>query len=90
MMAKLDIYREEIDVWLEEKKEGGKEMTAYQEAMEAYSEKIKSLVEHQEVPEEEAAVETLGTLEDRYGDRHLAAGRRRPAKKRIQGNGGSW
>jgi hypothetical protein len=29
-------------------------------------------VEHQEVLDEEAAVETIGALEDQYGDRRLA------------------
>jgi hypothetical protein len=38
---------------------------------------MKSVAEQQEVPKEEAAVETIGALEDRCGDRHLALGRRR-------------
>jgi hypothetical protein len=39
---------------------------------------------HQEVPNEEAAVQTIGALEDRYRDRHLAVGHRRQQKKRTQ------
>jgi hypothetical protein len=45
-------------------------------------------VVYQEVPKEEAAVETIRALEDRYGNQHLAIGRQQP-KKWIQGNGGS-
>lgn len=37
----------------------------------------KSVAEHQEVPSEESAVKIIEVLEDRYGDRHLAVGRRR-------------
>jgi hypothetical protein len=49
---------------------------------------MKSIAEHQEVPKEEAAVETIGALEDRYGDRHLAIGCLRQPKKWTQGDGG--
>jgi hypothetical protein len=38
------------------------------------------------VPKEEAAVETLGALENRYGDWHLAVGWCQQPKKQIQGN----
>jgi hypothetical protein len=34
-------------------------------------------------------MEIFEALQERYGDRHLAAGRRRPLKKRTQGDGGS-
>jgi hypothetical protein len=40
--------------------------------MEANPEEIWSKLEHQEVPKEEATVETIRALEDQYGDRHLA------------------
>jgi hypothetical protein len=60
-----------------------KAMKAYQEAAEAYPEEmeanpeeIKSVVVHEEVPKEEAAMKTFRTQE-RYGNRHLAVGRRR-------------
>jgi hypothetical protein len=89
MMAKFGTNQEEIDTRLEEMKDGRKEMMVDQEAMEAYPEKIKSLVEHQEVPKEEAVVETLKALEDRYGDLDLAAGHLRPLKKQTHGSSGS-
>jgi hypothetical protein len=57
--------------------------------MEANREKSEAVAVHHEVPNEEAAVDTIGTREDRYGDRHLAAWRRRQPKKRTQGDGGS-
>jgi hypothetical protein len=50
---------------------------------------IANVAEHQEIPKEEAAVESIGALEDRYGDRHLAVGHRRQPKKRTQGDSGS-
>jgi hypothetical protein len=61
--------------------------------METNREKSKAMAVHQEVPNEEASVDTIGTQEDRCGDRHLAAGRHRQPKKRTQGDGGpgrSW
>jgi hypothetical protein len=69
------------------------EMKAHQERMmtimKADLEEIESESEHQEVPREEAAVETIGTLEDRYAFRHLDVGCRRQPKKRTRGYGGS-
>jgi hypothetical protein len=53
------------------------------------AEEVKSVSENQEVPNEDAAVETTGALEDRYGDRNLAVGRRRQPKKPTRGDGGS-
>jgi hypothetical protein len=54
------------------------EMEAHQETMMAITkaglEEMKSVAENQEVPKEEAAVETVGAL-DRNADRHLAVGR---------------
>jgi hypothetical protein len=38
----------------------------------------------------EAAVETIRTLEDRYGDLYLAIGHCQQPKKWAQGDGGSW
>jgi hypothetical protein len=40
-------------------------------------------------PKEEVEVETIGALEHRYGDWHLAIGRRRQPKRRTQGDCGS-
>jgi hypothetical protein len=71
-----------------------KVMTACQETMEAYLERKEPIPEemasvgtHPEGFNEETAVETVGTLKDRYGDRHLAVGRRRQPKKWTQGDG---
>jgi hypothetical protein len=50
---------------------------------------MEAVAKHQEVPKEEATVETIWALEDQYGDWHLAVGHRRQPKKRNQGNGGS-
>jgi hypothetical protein len=70
-----------------------KEMMACQEVMEACLEsKEPTPMEVNvvaEVPKEEVEVETIGALEDRYGDQHLAVGRRRQLKRWTQGNGGS-
>jgi hypothetical protein len=56
---------------------------------EANREESEAVTVYQEVPNEEAAVETVGALEDGYRDQHLAVGRRRQPKKRTQGDGGS-
>jgi hypothetical protein len=58
--------------------------------LEANQEQVEVVAEDLEVRNEEAEMETVGTLEDGYGDRHVTAGRRRQPKKRTQGNGGSW
>jgi hypothetical protein len=58
------------------------EKTEVMEDLEANPEETESETEHQEVPNEEAAVETVGTLEDR----HLAAERHRQPKKQTQSN----
>jgi hypothetical protein len=45
--------------------------------LEANSEEREFESEHQDVPEEEVAVESFGALKERCGDRHLAVGYRR-------------
>jgi hypothetical protein len=40
--------------------------------LEANPEELKSIVEHQEVPEEEAAVKTVRALKEQYENQHLA------------------
>jgi hypothetical protein len=75
MMAKLDDHHER--------------MTARMDAQLEKTEETESESTHQEVPKEEAAVETFGALKERYGDRHLAVERRRKPKKQTQGNGWS-
>jgi hypothetical protein len=53
-------------------------------------EKSEAAVEHQEVPKEEAMVETIGTLEDQHGDHRLAKGHGWQPKKQTLGDDGSW
>jgi hypothetical protein len=72
-----------------------KETTACQEATEVYLERNEPIPEEManatanlEVPKEDTAVRTIGVLEDRYADRHLAVGYSRQLKKRIHGGGG--
>jgi hypothetical protein len=56
----------------------------------AFLEEIKSVVEHQEVLKEETAEETVGALDDRCADRHLAVGRKRNGPTAIISPGRSW
>jgi DNA repair exonuclease SbcCD ATPase subunit len=56
--------------------------------LEANREKSEAIAVHQEVPNEGAEVETVGPLEDRYGDRRLAVRRsgrltRSPGRGRL-------
>jgi predicted dinucleotide-utilizing enzyme len=71
MMAKLDAHHERIMARMDYQLE--KIDTT---VMEASREKSEAIVEQQDVPKEGAAVETIGALEDRYGDWHLVIGRR--------------
>jgi hypothetical protein len=57
--------------------------------LEANRIKSEAVAVHLEIPIEEAAVEIIGAVKPRYGDRHLVLGRCRQPKKRTQGNGGS-
>jgi hypothetical protein len=57
--------------------------------MKAGLEEMKSITRHQDVPKEQAPMETIRALQDRYGDLHLAVGCHRQPKKRTQGNCGS-
>jgi hypothetical protein len=50
---------------------------------------MKSVEENQEAHNEEAAVDTIRTQEERYGDRDLAVACHRQPKKRTQGGDGS-
>jgi hypothetical protein len=75
MLAKLDIHHESMVA----------RMGSQLEKIEACLEKTKV---NPEETESEAGVETRGAMKERYDDRHLAVGRRRP-KKRSQGEGGS-
>jgi hypothetical protein len=62
------------------------EMKAYPEKQEEISEETESKLEHQEVPKEEVAVETVTALKKQYGNQHLDV----EPKKRTQDNGGTW
>jgi hypothetical protein len=59
------------------------------EGKEPTSEEIESEVEHEGVPKEEAAVQSVRALKNRHGNRNLAVGCRGQLKKWTQGNGGS-
>jgi hypothetical protein len=87
--AKIEASSEKLEALREKMLTGQKEMKALLVAcidkMEANAEEIKSVAENQEVSNEEAAVETVGALEDRYGNRYLAVGCRRQPNKRTQG-----
>ncbi|PNF23401.1 Cytochrome P450 9e2 [Cryptotermes secundus] len=77
--------QEEIDKTL--KKHDGKftyEMVHSMKYLDMVVSESKS--EHQNFPKEEAAVETVGALEDRYGDWHLIVGHHRQLKKWTQGD----
>jgi hypothetical protein len=57
--------------------------------LEANSEEKESEAVHEEVPEEEAAVETSGARKKRHRGRHLAVRCRGQPKEWTQGNGGT-
>jgi hypothetical protein len=57
--------------------------------LEANLEKSEAIVEEQKVPKEEAVVQTIGTLVDRYGDWHLAIGHCQQLKRRTHSDGSS-
>jgi hypothetical protein len=89
MIAKMDAWLAKMGTWR-------KEMTACQEVADAYLEneelpslEIESVVEHEKVPKEEAAVKPVGALKRRQSGRHQAAGHHGKPKERTQGNGGS-
>jgi hypothetical protein len=84
MMAIMTAVLEEMEAEVETNQE---EVNAMD--LESNPEEKVVVVEHQEVPNEETAVVTIGALEDRYGDLHLAVGCCREPKKRKQGDGGS-
>jgi hypothetical protein len=57
--------------------------------LEASPEEIMFEVEHEEVPKEAVAVETLGARKKQYGDRHSDVWRHRQLNKQTQGVSGS-
>jgi N-acetylglutamate synthase-like GNAT family acetyltransferase len=64
-------------------------LNACLEKMEANPGELHSIAVHQKLCKEEAAVETIEAMEDRYGDWHLAVGCHQEPKKGTQGDGGS-
>jgi hypothetical protein len=79
MIAKLDGHHERMTARTDSQLE---KMNASLEKM-GVTEEIEPESTHQEVPKEEAAVETFGALKERYRDRHLAVGSRRKPKKQT-------
>jgi hypothetical protein len=57
---------------------------------EATSLEVESVMVQEEVPKEEAAVESFGALKKWHRDQCLAIGCHRELKKLTQGDGGSW
>jgi hypothetical protein len=79
-----------MDPWIIEMRPWRKETTACQEATEACLEskeptslQVESVAVHEEVPKEEAAVETVEALKKRHGDVHPAVKSRGQPKKRT-------
>jgi hypothetical protein len=64
-------------------------VVAWIDGMDASQEKSDTIVEHQEVPNKEATVESIGALVDQYGDLHLAIGWHQQPKEWTQCNGGT-
>jgi hypothetical protein len=73
-MAKMDVWLDKTEACLKK---------------EEATEEIETESEHQEVPKEEAALDTVGVMKERCRDRHLAVRRSGQPKKLTQGNGGS-
>jgi hypothetical protein len=86
MMAQMKVHHEEIMAIMGADRGKTK---AYPEKREAIPEEMKYVAEHQEVPKEEAAVDTIGAPEDQHGDRRLAVRRLGQPKKQTHGDGGS-
>jgi hypothetical protein len=63
---------EDIRAWRKEMKSNQEATEAYPEKMEANPDEVKSVAEHEEVPKEEAAMETFRALKEWYENRHLA------------------
>jgi hypothetical protein len=99
MMAKLDAHHERMTARIDsqiEKMEAA--VNVFEERLnkmdatdlEANRGKLEDVAEQQDIPKEDDMVKIIGTLEDRYGERHLAIGCSRQPKKQTQGDGGSW
>jgi hypothetical protein len=49
-------------------------------------EKLEDVAKQQDDPKEEAMMKTIGTQKARYGDRHLAVGRRKQPRNGVGGS----
>jgi hypothetical protein len=78
MDSSLDKMEAEVDVFEESLNKTGIM------DLEANREKSENVAGQQNASEEDAAVETIGALLDRYGVLHLAVGHRRQRKKRTR------
>jgi hypothetical protein len=78
-----------MNAWREETLSCQVTTAACLDSQEPNPEDMKSEVEHREVPTEEAAVKSTGTMMKRHRGRHLAAGRRGEPKKLTRGDCGS-
>jgi hypothetical protein len=70
MVAKLDAHHERMMARMNSQLENTEATD-----LEANPEEIQSKTEREEVPKEEAAVETFGALKEQYGEQHLVVGR---------------
>jgi hypothetical protein len=87
LMAIMKTNKEQITAKMDDWIEGMEECVG---KLAVNPQKSDAIVEHQEVPTEEASVKLIIALKKRHGDRHLAVGCRRKLKKRTKDNGGSW
>jgi hypothetical protein len=97
LVSRVDIYQAmteanqremtaKMAAWIERKEDCVGKLVANRE-------KSGAVATHPEVPNEEAEVETIGALEDRYGKGHLAVRRRlqrRNGPRAMVGPGRSW
>jgi hypothetical protein len=90
LASKMDTHHERTMGSQEELMAMMKATEACLEKAEANPEEKEAIAEQQEVPNEEAAVEIIGALEDRCRDRCVAVRRQEQPKKWTQGDGGSW
>jgi hypothetical protein len=92
MIASQERTIAKMNVWLAEMKDGRKDTTVYQEAVEAYLEKmeanpeeVKFEAESKKVPKEEAAMKSFGELKKRHRGQHLTAGCRGNSEESNKG-----
>jgi methyl coenzyme M reductase subunit C-like uncharacterized protein (methanogenesis marker protein 7) len=78
---------EEMEVYMDTFEESSEEMDGMR--LEANPGGTEAAAVRQELCKKETSVCNIGSLEDRYGDRHLVVWRRRGAQKGIQDNVGS-